>query len=396
MTPSQHTERTERLSLAEAVDLLEVGQPLPFHVHDTQDRRLLAEGHVLVSRTQLEMLIARGAWVQRSVALAVRAERQVRQQRDSLVPSSRRSLSLFDQWEQLVWKLDATLRLVLAGRPARDELVLLAERFEALVERDTDVALFMMVRQYDVRFALYALQHALHSATVLELLGRQLGWDTTRRRLQVLAALTMNVSTLELQAQMAQQADPPTTRQRKAIAEHPEQSVRLLRAAGVTDATWLQTVLEHHERPDGSGYPKRLTQIVDSAHALQLADVFTAKISARAIRSAMPIQLAAKQLFQEERGSALAVGLVKALGLYPPGELVTLRSGEIAVVTHRSAAPTKPRVAAITNSAGQPITATTVRDTAQPEFAVVGVVEDRRHLPRIPPERVYGAAYCRD
>jgi len=324
------------------------------------------------------------------VALAVRAERQASQVRDSLVPSSRRSLSLFDQWEQLIWKLDATLRLALAGRPARDELVLLAERFEALVERDTDVALFMMVRQHDVRFALYALQHALHAATVLDLLGRQLGWDTTRRRLQVLAALTMNVSTLELQAQMAQQADPPTTRQRKAIAEHPEQSVRLLRAAGVTDAKWLQTVLEHHERPDGSGYPKRLTQIVDSAHALQLADVFTAKISARAIRSAMPIQLAAKQLFQEERGSALAVGLVKALGLYPPGELVTLRSGEIAVVTHRSAAPTKPRVAAITNSAGQPITATTVRDTAQPEFAVTGVVEDRRQLPRIPPERVYG------
>jgi HD-GYP domain-containing protein (c-di-GMP phosphodiesterase class II) len=248
----------------------------------------------------------------------------------------------------------------------------------------------MMVRQHEVRFALYALQHALHAATVLLVLGNQLGWAAADRRTRVLAALTMNVSTLELQAQLAQQTDPPSTRQRSQIAAHPEQSMRLLRAAGIRDSAWLQTVHEHHERPDGSGYPAGLTQVCASAHALRLADVFTAKISARAHRPAMAIQLAARQLFQEERGSALAVGLVKALGLYPPGELVELRSGEIAVVTHRGGSATTPRVASITNDQGRPVTDTLMRDTAQPEFAIIAVVADRRHLPRIPPERVYG------
>lgn len=385
------TESSNRIALAEVVDLLEIGHALPFHVLDDRDRRLLAEGHVLVSRTQLEMLIARGAWVQRSLAMSLRAERQGRA---TPVPSSRRDLSLFDQWERLVWDLDATLRLVLAGRTARDDLPRLADRVEALVRRDPDVALFMMVRQHEPRFALYALQHALHAATVLLVLGHQLGWEASRRHLLVLAALTMNVSTLELQAQMAQQSEPPTPRQRKAIAEHPEHSVRLLQAAGVTDAAWLQTVREHHERTDGQGYPRGLTRPCDSAHALRIADVFTAKISARANRTPMPIQQAARQLFQEERGSALAAGLIKALGLYPPGELVELRSGEIAVVTRRGRNATTPLVASITNTAGRPIVGTVERDTARPEFAITGVIDppiaERLHLPRIPPERVYG------
>ena len=382
---------SSRIALAEVVDLLEVGHPLPFHVLDAQDRRLLAEGHVLVGETQLEMLIARGAWVQRSMVQALRAQRQGR---GTPVPSSRRDLTLFDHWERFVWDLDATLRLVLAGKPSADELLLLANRLQALVRRDPDVALYMMVRQHEPRFALYALQHALHTATVLLVVGQQLGWDEARRRLAVLGALTMNVSMLELQAQMAQQAEPPSPRQRKAIQEHPEASARLLCAAGVTDALWLQTVREHHERPQGDGYPRGLTQICESAYALRIADVFTAKISARAHRAPMPIQLAARQLFQEERASPLAAGVIKALGLYPPGELVELRNGEIAVVTRRGGNATTPRVASVTNASGRPVVATVERDTTRPEFAITGAigaaVAEKLHLPRIPPERVYG------
>jgi hypothetical protein len=344
-----------------------------------------------VGETQLQMLIARGAWVQRSVAQALRAQRN---SRNTPVPSSRRDLMLFDHWERLIWDLDATLRLVLAGKPTVDELIRLADRVQALVRRDPDVALFMMVRQHEPRFALYALQHALHTATVLLMVGHQLGWDERNRRLSVLGALTMNVSMLELQAQMAQQAEPPSTRQRKAIQEHPDASVKLLRAAGVTDAQWLQTVREHHERPQGDGYPQGLKQICESAHALRVADVFTAKISARAHRAPMPIQQAAKQLFQEERGSPLAAGLIKALGLYPPGELVELRNGEVAVVTRRGANATTPRVASVTNATGRPVIATVERDTARPEFAITGALgsamAEKLQLPRIPPERVYG------
>ena len=376
-----------RLALDEVRDLILVGQPLPFHVLDPQERRLLAEGQVVTSEGQLEMLMARGAWVDARLAAALRRDRASDPARPAPVE---RRLSLFDQWEQMVWSLDAVLRRVIDGRATPPEMLELGKTLAMRIDRHVDVALFMTVRQNDARYALYALQHALHSATVAVVLARQLGWPAGQSMRLVMACLTMNVSTLELQAQMATQTDPPTARQRDQIRAHPAASEQLLRSVGVSDEAWLGAVRDHHERPDGGGYPRGLSEVNELARALRTVDVFTAKISARAIRQALPIQTAAKQLFQEEKGGPLATGLIKSLGLYPPGDLVQLKSGEVAVVTHRGATATTPRVAAITNDRGQAIVDTVPRDTAQPAYAITGPWLDRKALPRIPPERVYG------
>ena len=86
----------------------------------------------------------------------------------------------------------------------------------------------------------------------------------------------------------------------------------------------------------------------------------------------------------------MATSLIKGLGLYPPGDLVQLKSGEVAVVTHRGATATTPRVAAITRADGHPMPDTVARDTALPEFAITGPLLERKAILRVLPERVYG------
>lgn len=381
-----------RAPLVTVRDLVVVGQPLPFHVHDEYGRRLLAAGQVIVGATQLAMLLERGAWVDSEQAATVRRERQAAASTGggSHLVSTYREPTLFDRWEKLVWELDALLRKVAAAMPVATELEALGQQVLAQVERDVDVALFVTIRPSETRFALYALLHAVHTATVAVVLGRQLDWSAEQKLRIVLGALTMNVSILELQAQMAAQPDPPSMRQRQIIRAHPESSAAMLETAGVVDAEWLTMVREHHERPDGTGYPNGSKTACELAHALRVADVFTAKISTRAFRPAIPIQLAARQLFQEEQGGALASAMIKALGLYPPGELVVLKSGEIAVVARRGPSATTPMVATLTNLQGQPIAATSMRDTAAPEYAITGPAGERKGLNRVLPERVYG------
>jgi HD-GYP domain-containing protein (c-di-GMP phosphodiesterase class II) len=221
-------------------------------------------------------------------------------------------------------------------------------------------------------------------------LAQQLDWSAEQKLRLVLGALTMNVSIIELQAQMAAQQDPPSMRQRQIIRAHPETSAAMLQAAGVVDPEWLAMVREHHERPDGTGYPSGSKVIAELARALRVADVFTAKVSTRAFRAAMPIQAAARQLFQEEQGGPLASGMIKALGLYPPGDLVVLRSGEIGVVARRGCSATTPMVATLTNTQGQPVAATSMRDTAALEFSIAGPAGQRKGLSRVLPERVFG------
>jgi hypothetical protein len=128
------------------------------------------------------------------------------------------------------------------------------------------------------------------------------------------------------------------------------------------------------------------------AVALRVSDVFMAKISPRTLRTPLPIRDAAKQLYGEDKGGPMSSAIIKEFGIYPPGEVVKLASGEIAVVMRRTANPRCPRVACITDAKGNPAAHTVQYDTALPEHAIVGSAPPPATIARLPPERIYGYA----
>lgn len=378
----------ERVPIGEVSDLIRIGQALPFRVLDAQARLLLNVGQMLSSDRQLEMLIERGAWAERSDVEDLR--RRLLPEAASPHAQAVRERSLFDVWEHLLWDLDAVLRPLSKGHAAATDIVALTETVIALIERDLDIALFMAVRQEDRRFALYPLAHALHTAVLVLAAAGQLGWPAERRRSLAGAALTMNASMLELQAHMAEQDTPPTAKQLDAIRAHPTQTAQLLRACSIADACWLAAVAAHHERVDGSGYPLGLKETSDDARLLRIADVYMAKLTPRAARAPLLPQVASRQLFQQEPGSVVAMALIKAIGVHPPGSLVLLRSGEVAVVKRRATAGPAPLVCTLSDTHGKPSVNSHTLDTQQPGHAITGPLNDTSAFPRVLPERVYG------
>ena len=363
---------------------IRLGAALPWNVRNENGRLLLAQGQLIADEGQLEALLDRGAFVD------VEEVRAARKAEAAEAAATTAQATIFSMWEAALWRLDRVLRSagLEPGFPQRvDDL---ARYVVALAERDGDIGIFIAVRQEQKRFNVYALAHALHTSMTCSLMARRLGWPADRVLVLTKAALTMNIATLDLQGRLAAQGVPPTAKQLDLIRAHPTQGEAILRDAGVDDPAWLAAVAQHHERQGGAGYPLGLNEVDEMACALRHADVFMAKISPRAVRPALPTQAAARQLFQEDKGGPMSMAIIKEFGIYPPGDFVQIKSGELAVVVRRGSNANAPTVACITDRAGIPVVTSVRRDTARPEFAIVASPADKGLVLRIQPERLYG------
>lgn len=358
---------------------IKVGEPLPFNVRDEFGHLLLAAGYVITSERQHEALLARGIHADVEEIKALAAGKKVEPQTPTLMA----------RWLRAFWALDELSRRPPTEAGWAEACLELGQGIRAMVAQDPDVALYQMVRQEHHHLRMYPLTHAVFACALCDLLAARLGWADAQRQSVSLAALTMNLPILDLQARYAVYGRL-NGEQRDELARHPVTAVERLRAAGIDDELWLRAVAEHHERPDGKGYPKGLSEPSEAAQLVRLVDVALAKVSRREGRPAMDVREAAKQAYQAAPESPLVAALVRECGIYPPGDLVVLASGEQGVVIRRGAHPKTPMVATLTDRRGLPAPQVHRRDTAQREFAIVGVDADRNLVARLPLERVYG------
>ncbi|MEO8059152.1 MAG: HD domain-containing phosphohydrolase [Burkholderiales bacterium] len=355
---------------------LQVGVPLPFSVRQSDHTLLLARGQVLVSLEQLQALFSRGMLVDLA-ELETTAHRVLKAPPEQLPRL----------WEE---SIDSATRALCALPKKNLDVVIddVAAPLMALVERDPDLAIFQVLRQHGGRHAQYGANHSIHCAIAAFLTVQRLSWNKPDVQRAFKAALTMNVSMLELQGELAAQATPLTPAQREAIHSHPQRSMHMLALAGITDPEWLQAVAEHHETSSGSGYPSGLRDVTPLAAVLHQCDVYTARLSPRQSREALGADQVARSLFADHPRDPTTAALIKEFGLYPPGCFVKLASGETGIVVRRGPSAHTPEVATVTTARGAALSEPLRRDTRQPEFGVVALLGERAGPVVIAPARL--------
>lgn len=260
-----------------------------------------------------------------------------------------------------------------AAAKAIKRLAVVETRFNQLMQRDKDAAIFLLFNRSVTQFNGYSTLHALMCAT--------LAWDSASRlpvsvqetETLVRAALTQNVSIKTLQDRMAGQKDKPSREQLLAIDAHSRESVRLLVAAGVSDPMWLEVVARHHDDlPPCSAINDR-PPAEKLAKILQVVDRYSAAMSPRGSRPGRESPAAVKTVLKSPGSTEhdeVGLDLVRNLGLYPPGTYVKLARGDAAVVLRRGNKLNEPLVASVLNRHGEPVLAPRVLSTESPEFAV--------------------------
>jgi HD-GYP domain-containing protein (c-di-GMP phosphodiesterase class II) len=341
---------------------IRLGEPLPFNVRDNDRTLLLARGHLLRSQAQLDALMNRGALVDLAEVQTAR-ERAVRAPREQLPQI----------WNETIGQIGRTLSeaKVETFSTALEESVAPAL---TLVERDPDLAIFQVLSQGANVDTAYGVRRSLHSAITACLVAQRLAWQPGEVERAFKVALTMNLSMLALQGELARQRTPPTPEQRVALQSHPMRSVQMLQRAGVSDKDWLTAVLQHHEVEDGSGYPSGRSDVCELASLARRADVYTSKLSARSTREAMAADVAGRAIFMQDPSHPMTQALVKEFGIYPPGSLVRLGSGEAAIVVQRGPTVTTPVVACFTDAGDRPLGKPYRVATSEPGRGVVSLL----------------------
>jgi len=105
------------------------------------------------------------------------------------------------------------------------------------------------------------------------------------------------------------------------MQEHPLIGVKIVEQVGLAPEV-VEIIRQHHERPDGKGYPDGITaeRIVLGAKILGVADAFDAMTSDRPYRTGMPRERAVEILLEEsgrQFDPASVESLLKALGMKP-------------------------------------------------------------------------------
>jgi len=168
-----------------------------------------------------------------------------------------------------------------------------------------------------------------------------------------------------------------------AVRQHPIGGAEMTALLPGVDKSAVVTILEHHMRWDGAGYPSRTPRRKQhlASRIVAVADSYDAMTSRRSY-SAARVQDEAIGLLAESAGTSLDPALVKLfiqmMGLYPPRSVVRLSGDEVAIVLAPDEKdPVRPLVRIIATGAGDFIEPRDIKLVDYPELSVKGCLDPR-------------------
>ncbi|QSI78858.1 HD-GYP domain-containing protein [Niveibacterium microcysteis] len=240
----------------------------------------------------------------------------------------------------------------------------------------------------------YTYDHALDCSTYMMVFARHLGLPQDRIAMLGMAGMLLDIGKLTLSARLLAKTTALTPLEYDLFKTHVESAMKILRADASIDPALVEVVALHHERIDGSGYPRGLSgeAIGVFGEMAGIVDSFCAMTRHRSWRPAVSSQQGLEALIglRDERFSAgLIDQFVQCIGIYPAGTLVELNSGEVAVVVAQNRIRRlKPRVMVLLASDRTPNANPHTLDLLY-DPAVPGREETYR-IVRSLPERAFG------
>jgi len=185
----------------------------------------------------------------------------------------------------------------------------------------------------------YTFMHSVAVCALMIALARQLGLDEQQTREAGMAGLLHDLGKAMIPLEILNKPGKLTDEEFALVKTHPAEGHKLLLGGTGINEISKDVCLHHHEKVDGSGYPKGLNGDSMSLYAKMgaVCDVYDAVTSNRPYKAGWDPAESIKRMAEwtGHFDPSVFQAFVKSLGIYPIGSLVRLASGKLGVVTEQ-------------------------------------------------------------
>jgi len=216
---------------------------------------------------------------------------------------------------------------------------------EAVTANRTALVALTAMRNYDN----YTFTHMVNVSILTMAQARALGIEGRLLREFGLSALMHDIGKVRTPKAILGKPDALTDEEFAIMRRHRVDGAQILRRTPEVPMLAPVVAFEHHLRLDGSGYPVGVRrESLNVATMLCGIDVYDAMRSQRTYQQSFPTERILAVLKRNDGtqfDQHLIRRFVQLLGIYPPGTLVRLSTGEVAVAVEVHAPePSRPRV----------------------------------------------------
>ncbi len=196
----------------------------------------------------------------------------------------------------------------------------------------------------------YTYEHSVSVSVLLMAFGRDLGMSEDVLHDLALGGMLHDIGKSRVDPAILNKPAALDAREKSIMRSHVSWGERILEGDPEIPAIGREVASQHHERLDGSGYPRQLAGQEISIHGQMaaIADIYDALSTDRSYSSGIEPTESLRRLLEWPEGKlspTLVQHFIRCVGIYPVGSLVRLASNRLAVVIEASSeALLRPKV----------------------------------------------------
>jgi len=187
----------------------------------------------------------------------------------------------------------------------------------------------------------YTAQHCVNVAILSMGLAQALEWQQDQIELAGLAGMLHDLGKTKLDKTILNKPGRLSVKEYGHVKQHARLGYLMLREDDEVHPAVAQAVLEHHERPDGGGYPngRNRATLQPMSALISVVDAYDAITSKRPYSAARSHHEALGILWKQRNrqfDTGMVEALIQFLGWITPGTVVRLTTGQHAIVLRAS------------------------------------------------------------